>query len=176
MRKLQGWKEMVKDGIYNTVYVGDNETYAKINGRQTIVVLGLKPFRFQELFYQFGNPFTDDLRGEVVTSELPEECFKDREIFVPEKDTQWFKKSMRVKSIAAAIQQKLLTKTYLKGLRLNNGYFCPHFDAKSKLKGVVGDFSVEGKTAQPLLQAVFIVWKTWEDLFRDFKAIGITVK
>ena len=67
MRKLSGPSEMEKGGVYNLVYKGSNEAYAKINGKRTILVIEANPFTYVELFDQshkhFGASRYGDLRG-----------------------------------------------------------------------------------------------------------------
>lgn len=176
MKKLDSWREMVVGAIYNSVYVGDNKAYAKVNGKQTIVILGKDPLRFQELFDQHGDPFTIDMRDSVITSELPDKLFEHCEIYEPANETEWFKKAVRFDSITTAVQLGLVTMEWLKHLQLRSNYFVPHFGAQGKMQGVVGEFCVEDKTQVPFLQTVVIVWKNWSDLFADFERIGIDVE
>jgi hypothetical protein len=179
MKKITNYTKLKKGRVYNRVYVGDNKAYAKINGKETFLVLRTEPhLEVVVLFDQFGSPLADDLRGGVITFGAPEIAFKNFELFEPSNKSEWFKKSTKVKSLGAALKRKLIT---LKAIKVTADWrgqcpFMPTFGRDNKLKGVQCSFRVEGKMKDPFLQTVFIVWKNWERLIADFKKYGIKVQ
>ena len=176
MKKLTGPAQLRKGRIYNRVYVGNNQAYAKINGKETFLVLQTKPnLQVVELFDQFGSPYEKNIPSSVITYEMPEVAFKDFEIFEPTKESEWFKKSVVVKSLVTALKRKYVTLGGLKKLADWHG-MCPFVASMGrnmKLVGVHCHFCVEGKTKDLLLQTVFVVWKDWSRMQADFKKVGI---
>ena len=178
MKKLDSYKDLRKGRVYNRVYVGDNKAYARINGKETFRVLETSPMlHVSILFDQFGDPLQQDLGGRNgPTFTDPVAAFRDFEIFEPKDESEWFKKSVRVASLAEAIALGL-DPAEIRGKRLKTDGFTPRWSADSKtLAAVYGRFSVEDKTPQPYLQTIFVVWESWEQLKADYAAYDTIVK
>ena len=179
MKKLDGHQEFRSGGTYCSTYVGENKAYARINGKRTILVKRTEPdLVFVELFDQFGDPFTEDIRGGEITSMAADLLFGDREVFEPESENEWFKHSMKFDSLSTPLAQGLITKKDIEE-KASWGTRCPFtavFGLDHKFKGVSARFDVEDKTPLVLLQAVFIVWPTWEALREDFEGLDIIVR
>ena len=178
MKKLNSYTEFQSGRVYNRVYTGPNMAYAHINGKETFLVLETTPLQTVELFGQFGDPHTDDIRGETVTYDVPEIAFKEFELFQPADASEWLKKSVKVTSLGAAVEQELITREDITqmGEHGSTSPFMPTFGRDMKLKGIQCHFQVEDRTKHPLLQAVFVVWQDWETLKADFKKFGVTVR
>ncbi len=179
MRKLGSYKELVVGGIYNRVYTGNNAAYAKINGKETFLVLETKPKLLTVvLFDQFGDPLTDDIRSSKDTFDNPEIAFREFELFEPAGENEWLKKAVKLTSLQSGLDRDLITIGDIKHMAGRTGHspFIPSFDLKSKLTSVRCNFQVEDKTAYPLLQTVFVVWPNWEELIAEFQKLGIKVR
>lgn len=166
-------------GIYNRVYTGPNEAYAKINGKETFLVLKKNPeLKACILFDQFGNVLTDDLRSNEITFPCPERAFKEFDIFRPEGEAEWFKKSIKFSSIKEAVEIGFITNDDVKELAkssLSFQVFIPILLRNNTTK-VYCSFSVEGKTGSQFLQRVYILWNSWEDLKKEFKEMNLKIK
>ncbi len=178
MKKLQSWKDLKKGGVYNQVYVGDNEAYAKVNGKQTFIVIETTPaLKTETLFDEFGSVYSDELRSPTATyPKDPELAFKDVELFEPKDKSEWFIKSVKITSLAAALKANLIKMEDIKDSRMRSSWFTPFFGPKRELLGVYHSFSIEGTLENPLLQSVFVIWKTWDALYADFAQYGVDVK
>ncbi len=178
MKKLCSPTELRTGHVYNCVYVGDNDAYARINGKETFLVINIKPLETVELFDQFGDPYTDDIRSTLTTHGSITGAFKECEIFQPSNESEWFRKSVRVNSLADALKQGGITIADIKRKADWRGQspFVTTIDCNQKLKGIHCSFCVEDKTDRPLLQTVFVVWQTWVELADDFKKQGIKVR
>lgn len=175
MKKLINYTWLDKGKIYNRVYVGSNDAYARINGKETFLVLKTEPvLAVQVLYDQFGSPYSEDLRGGVVTFTSPKIAFKEFELFEPENESEWFKKSTRVNCLQEAIDRKLIPESLVAHKRINSNGFVPTTSGAGMI-GVHWHISVEDKTDQPLLQTVYVVWKNWEELRADFQKFGTKV-
>lgn len=177
MRLLGTASEMEAGKVYNLVYAGDNAAYARINGRRTVLVTATKPaLAYVELYAQFVSPTTDDLRSDPITVEAPAIAFAETEIWEVDDESQWLRKSMRVGSLGEAVERGVLTIediAYYQDRR-------PRDVAVSNLEGRhVGrylGFNVEDKTAQPLLQCVYVWWNTWDAMRDDFRRHGVEIR
>jgi hypothetical protein len=170
------WK---KDGIYNLVYVGANQAYAEINGRRTVLVVATKPqLQYVQLYDRFGSPTEDDVRSGVCTVGDPSLVFKGDEISEPANENEWFKHSMRVTSLADAIERGGITRKDILSYsgRSSRCPFVAVSGVDGKFLGLYTDFRVEGKTSQPDLQAVYVWWNTWEEMYADFKTYGVDAR
>lgn len=158
--------------VYNRVYIGDNDAYARINGKITFRVIQTEPImKAADLFCQFGHPLDAHLAGHEWTSRNLERAFQDYQIYEPQSEDEWFKKSARLSSVQEAVRLGYVDVEALKGWADWRGT-CP-FETYSG-KTVSLSLSVQDKVPdQPLLQTVFIVWETWEKLRKDFQALGI---
>lgn len=177
MKKIESSSHFCVGGIYNIVYIGDNTAYAAINGRRTIRVTATDPkIKFVTLFDQFGNPLIEDIRSQEITAGT--ESFKEDEIFEPEDESEWFKKSARFSSLQEALKQELVTKEGIQRIAnwCGTSPFIAHLTGLGhSLAGVTCSFyESDGRAPkQPLLQCVYIVWKNWKDLKTDFELLGI---
>lgn len=177
MKKLNSYTELQVGGIYNRVYIGPKEAFKPINGKETFLVMQTTPvLKLVTLFDPHGRIFTDDLSGNPWTMTHPELGFGDYEIYEPKDESEWFKKSVRVNSLSEGLQQNLLTLAGIK--ERSRGYFNTMFGLKvlGYENGYYCSFSVEGKTEHPLLQYVYVTWKTREDLRADFAKHGSPVE
>lgn len=182
MKKLQV-RDMKVGGIYNVVYVGQNHEYGRINGKYTIRVVETIPkFKFYQIFYQFGWIDSDELRSPMHTAEDVERCFRDEEIYEPENESQWFKHSLKFKGLAEALKRGVLTLDAIRDCPVNsrvNSSGSPFVSVASpdcKSSWLYASFNVEDKTAEPLLQRVYIRWDTWEKMRADFRQYGVHMK
>lgn len=176
MKTLIRPEEMQLNKVYNLVYVGDNEAYAKINGKRTIRVTATEPnLQYVELYDNFGSPTFDDLPGSTTYVGNPSEAFKEDEITEPADETEWFKKSVKFSSLVEAVEAGVLTPDDIKSLRVRSSSspFVSVSNRAGKFIGLYTGFNVEGKTTQPYLQQVYIWWNTWEDMYADFEAYGV---
>jgi hypothetical protein len=185
MEKLTDWKSLWKNlkvgDVFNRIYVGDNKAYAKINGKGTLRVIETRPeFQAVELFAQFGSPTTEELQSRTITFSNPDLAFKDSELFVPSNESEWFKKSVKVHSLKKALRLGV-TLSDIRKYASWSGYcpFVAHMNGAPDygLRCVSCQFDVEGRDkTQPLLQTVFVVWRTWNSLIADFKRLKIKVR
>lgn len=179
MRKLLNAGAMKKDGIYNLVYVGNNDAYGKINGKRTILVTATTPkLEYVELHSQFVDSITDDLRSATTTVGDPLIAFKEDEIFEPENESQWYKHSAKITKLSDGIDQGILTREDILGhpVRSSHSPFVAVSGANGKFQGLYTRFGVEGQTNLPYLQAVYAWWDTWENMYADFKQFGVDAK
>ncbi|MFZ4648383.1 MAG: hypothetical protein ACOYMB_01965 [Patescibacteria group bacterium] len=174
MKKIQSWRDLKIGIIYNRVYNGNNAAYAKVNGKETFIVTETDSvLKVQELFARFGSPFSDELRREISTFTHPEIAFKEFDLYEPESKNEWFIKSVKLNSLAEALDAKLINLDSIKGFGKNRKNFIAHFGENMKMLGVECSFSVEGAPDNPLLQTVYIVWKTWEEQRNDFAKYNV---
>lgn len=179
MKQIRDLKDLRVGGIYNVVYTGDNEAYARINGRSTIRITELSPkMKSVTLFDQFGDPTKDDIRSNEAT--YGTKPFGDSDIFEPDDESQWLKKSLKFGSLQEALDQGLITMETIKSMAAwhnsNQSPFVAHWGPAPKREVIARSccFRVEDKVpTHPLLQSVFIVWKNWEEEQADFGRIGI---
>ncbi len=178
MKKLQSWEGLKSGEIYNRVYIGNNDAYGRINGKETFLVLQTEaPLQATVLFDQFGDPHTNDIRSNVITFTHPDFAFKEFELFKPESEEEWFKKSVKVTSLNDALKFNITMEDIKRTAEWRHrSPFMPTFDAEWKMKGVQCSFRVEDRTANPLLQTVFIVWPNWETMKADFKGLGLVAR
>ncbi|TSC52333.1 MAG: hypothetical protein LiPW41_544 [Parcubacteria group bacterium LiPW_41] len=166
-------------GIYNRVYNGPNEAYAKINGKETFLVLHKKPeLKACILFDQFGNVLAEDLRSNEITFPCPELAFEEFDIFRPEGEAEWFKKSIKFSSIKEAVEIGFINGgdvEQLAKVSLSHQVFIPILLRNNTTKVYCG-FSVEGKTSSQFLQRIYILWDSWEDLKKEFKEMNLKIK
>lgn len=175
MKKVDSWKDIVVGRVYNRVYVGPNEAYAKINGKETFRVVATSPqLEVQVLFSQFGSLFSEEFESNMITFGYPDIAFKEFELYEPADESEWFKKSVRCSSIGEALERGLLTAEDVSNKCFDTGRFIPCHSGVEFL-GVYGRFSVEGKTKFPVLQAVFVHWKDWKELRAELGKYGTTV-
>ena len=180
MNKIEKHSELKAGRVYNRVYVGDNEAYARINGKITFLVLKTSPvLKVVELFDQFGDPLQNDLRSGVITISDQSAAFKDFDLYEPSGEAEWFKKSMIAPSLHEAIRGGLIKLVDAKRYADWQGTcpFVAHCGGGPNygLEAVTTHFCMEDQIdGQPLLQSVFIVWKTWDALRADFKVAGIS--
>ena len=175
MRRISSYMEFEVGKVYNRVYVGENEAYAKVNGKITFIVTEVDPIlTVDELFGQFGNPLTDDIRRSGIFFKCPKIALADFELSEPTNKSEWFIKSEKKGSvdeiIRAGIPRDLLCNT-----RIASGRFVPCFGRGSEMRGVYRHFSLEGRVDNPYLQSVFGVWRNWEELHRDFRNHGTKI-
>lgn len=178
MKKLASWRDMRVGIVYNRVYIGENTAYGRINGKETFLVLETAPLQTVELFSQFANAHTDDLRSSTTTFDNPDIAFKEFDVFEPENEGEWFKKSIKFSSLADPLNQGLITRANIELVADWRGR-CPFtvtWGDAQKMLGVECGFGVEDQTMHPLLQTVFIVWPNWVELRADFKKLGIEVR
>lgn len=77
MKRIASWRDLKPGLVFNRVYNGKNRAFARINGKQTLVVLKATPtLEAVELFDEFGSPRTPDLRSDVITFTDPERAFE----------------------------------------------------------------------------------------------------
>ena len=170
---------MKKGGIYNLVYTGTNEAYGRINGKRTILVMDIEPeLQYVQLHDSFGCPNTDDLRSGVCTVRDPSLAFKEDQIFEPTDEREWFKHSMKVGSLAEAIERGVLTRKEITQHPVHSSHspFTSFSGAKGQFLGLCTSFDVEDKTNQPYLQYVYVWWNTWEAMYADFKKYGVNAR
>ncbi len=174
-----GLNDLKVGGIYNRVYTGPNEAYAKINGKETFLVSEITPtLKAFILFDQFGNVTANDLRSNEITFPCPELAFEEFDIFRPEGEAEWFKKSIKFSSLKEATDVGFISQGDVKELvRLSfvRQVFIPILCWNNKTK-VYCSFSVEGKTGSQFLQRVYVLWNSWEDLKKEFKEMNVKVK
>lgn len=182
MTKLLKPTDLRLGKVYNLEYVGDNEAYARVNGKRTILILEVRPeFKYVKLYSAYGDPLCEDIRDDSPTTvcELAS-SFKEDQITEPAGEDDWFKHSMRFTSLYDALHAGVLTEQRIKshpvGRRsARNAILCPA-DSKGCL-GAYTRFCFEDKPhpQYPQLQSVFIVWKTWSAAAADFKCHGVVV-
>lgn len=171
MKKVNSYKDFRKGKIYNRVYVGENQAYAKINGKETFIVLKIRPsLQVQILFDRFGSVNTDDLRSGIVTFDCPEKAFAEFEFFEPENRDEWFIKSAKLGSLAEAIKAGFIKREQIENLKMNAKELVFFHNI-----GVYRQFSVNGVPENPYLQNVYVLWKTFEAARKDFADYGTIV-
>jgi len=169
MIKVNSYKDFLVGKVYNSVYVGENEAYARVNGKETFVVIAIKPsLQIKTLFDRNGNVCTDDLCGNTVTFICPGKALKECEFFETENESEWFKKSVKVKSLAEAIKI---------GAKLDE-FENQSMEWKSFVSfgnALYYYFSIEGTSENPYLQTIFVFWETHEAASQDFAQYGATI-
>jgi hypothetical protein len=176
MKTLIPPNQMEVGKVYNLVYVGDNEAYAKINGKRTILVTATTPeLRYVQLYDQFGFPRFDDVRGNPTHVSNLELAFKEDEISEPADESEWFKHSIKVSSLGEALEQELITLDDIKNLpvRSNRNPFVGCAGEKGAYIGTYTSFHVEGRTKHPYLQNVYVWWNSWDEMVEDFEKYGV---
>ncbi|MES2985873.1 MAG: hypothetical protein V4686_01965 [Patescibacteria group bacterium] len=175
MKKIENYTQFKVGGIYNRVYIGPNEAYAKINGKETFIVTSLTPLEAQVLYAQNGSLHTSEIRGGKTTFTDPDYAFKNFDLFEPEGEDEWFKKSARCTSISEAIKKNLLTPEQVKQTSIREGNIVSHWGHQGFEFHSYG-FNVEPTTEFPYLQRVYICWKDRDTAKIDAVANGTTVQ
>lgn len=178
MIKLKNWKDLKREGIYNRIYIGPNEDYSRINGKETFMIVETEPkLQVAVLFDQFGDPHTENIESNVITFHSPEIAFREFELFEPANEGEWFKKSVKVTSLRDTLQFNVTMADIERVAKWQcRSPFMPTFDVEWKMKGVQCSFRVEDKTTNPFLQTVFIVWPSWKAMAADFEGFGFTAR
>lgn len=176
MKKLDSFTQLVIGGIYNRVYTGPSEAYRRINGKETFQVVQTDPvLGIETLYDQFGSAHTEELRLRQITIPCPEKAFEEFELYECEDSSEWFRKSVRVSSLDEALQNGLPI-SEIQGKNFRNTNFVAMWGHGQKFFGLTLSFNVEDKTSQPLLQAIVILWKTWDEMYADFEKHGVSVE
>jgi hypothetical protein len=179
MKTLVKPAELQSGKIYNLTYVGDNQDFAAINGKRTILVMATRPkLEYVQLHDQFASPMLDDVRGNTVTVSNPTLTFKDYEITEPADESEWFKHSVKVLSLDAALEQKLIAPDDIKSHLVQNGRsaFVGCAEQGGKFLGLYTAFNVEGRAEHPLLQKVCVWWNSWDEMEKDFEKHDVNIR
>ena len=169
------YSQMQKGKVYNLVYVGENEAYAKINGKRTIRVVNVSPIQYVELFDQFGDPLRDNIPSAVTTIRAPDHVFKNDQISEPADESEWFKHSMKVLSLDEAMENGV-SLAQIRACGSGSLRDVPVFDRDMVLLGRYVQFNVEGQTNRPMLQTIFVCWSNYEIMRADFQRHGVTIR
>lgn len=163
--------------VYNMVYVGPNKAYAKVNGKQTIRVLEITPdeIKVMELFGQFGNPLSKEITSGETIYPISGTGFDKVELYECSNESEWFIKSVKLTSLAKAIEAKLIHPKTLRNQAFRSNRFTASFNRQHQLAGVYASFFVRPTKKYPLLQNLYIVWKNWEVCERDLRKHGAIV-
>jgi len=172
LKKLKSYKDLQVGKIYNRVYTGDNEAYARINGKKTFAVISISPeFKIQTLFDQFGSIFSNELRSKEITISDLEKAFAEYEFYEVENSNEYFVKSQFM-TLQEALEQDLITFTEIKEKTDSRNITSINFG-----KGWYIKFHVEGRSKTNIyLQTVFVKWTSREKMESDFSQIGFTLK
>jgi len=167
LKKLSSHKQFAVGKVYNRVYVGDNDAYAKINGKETFIVIATSPeLQTQTLFDQFGSAFSDELRGGVVTFGSPEVAFADFEIYEVEDKSEWFIKS-RYMTCKEALESGLLFPSEIRSKPSS------HWSGSKTFQ--VCTYNVEDRCSDnPFLQCIVVKWESYAAMKSDFELYGAT--
>jgi hypothetical protein len=176
MKRIESPAQFRVGGIYNVVYVGPNTAYARINGKETVRITAIEPqLKSVTLFHRFGNPLNQHI--EACECTYGTQSFTECEIFEPSDESEWLKKSVAFATLQEPLEQGLVTMDDIKRIadRHDKSRFIPYMTGPGHgLAGVTCLFNTEDTVPdQPLLQSVFIVWKNWEDLRKDFARLEI---
>ena len=159
MKKLESYKDFKKGEIYNRIYVGDNTAYAGVEGKETFQVLEIEPvLKVEILFGRSGSIFTNDLRGPIIEFINPQYAFREFELFEPIDKNEWFIKSVKVASIADALNAGYITHKETDNREILARFFITCLDT-----GVYLKFYSKGIPTNPYLQTVMVLWKTWDN-------------
>lgn len=176
MRKLNSVAELQVDRVYNMVYTGNNDAYAKFNGKQTFIVTATEPqLKTVTLYDQFGSLHSDEIRGGEITYGDNLSVFKEYDIFEPESEAEWFKKSVKVTSLDEALERRLITAGDITKRVWRTSTFVT-MSENGSFFGLYTSFMVEGKTDRQYLQVVNVFWKSWNEMRGDFNKHGATIK
>lgn len=181
MQALNNAAEMVEGGVYNIVYTGPNEAYARINGKRTIRVIrvGQGTLKYIVLHDQFGrpDPETCTTNGLLHTSNL-ESAFKEDEIYEAPNPDDWFVKSLLFKGLEEAVAAGVLSEEMIKEHPVKSSYspFVSVSGRDGKFTGLHTRFGVEDATDRPHLQSVYVWWSTWEEMYADYEKYGIEAR
>lgn len=160
--------------VYNLIYAGPNHNYGWNNGRRTICVVsrtGDDEVCYVQLHGQFGYATKPDLAGGVCTAKI-NWAFKDDVIVKPESEDGWYRHSVRVNSLDEALKQGV-TPADLEPFSRGRSGLVSHYSGTCT--NMSARFDVEGRTRQPYLQAVYVLWSSWEAMVADFESHGVTV-
>ena len=176
MKRIESPAQFRVGGIYNVVYVGPNAAYARINGMETVRITAIEPqLKSVTLFHRFGNPLNQHIEALECTHGT--QSFTEHEIFEPSVESEWLKKSVAFATLQEPLEQGLVTMDDIRRIADWHGTspFTAHMTGpRHGLAGVTCLFNKEDTIPDhPLLQSVFIVWKNWEDLRRDFVRLEI---
>ena len=168
MKKINGCTQFVVGRIYNSIYIGSNDAYAKINGRQTIIIVTAmsSKLQYQVLFDQFGSVFSDELRSGVITSSAPERAFAECELYEIDNKSEWFVKSQFM-TLQEALNENLITLDEIKKSPKSGRVVSISPD------GFYTSYSVEGKSEKnPYLQRLYVKWSSYKEMEDDFVKYG----
>jgi len=170
LKKIASYQELESGKIYNRIYVGDNEAYAKINGKETFVVIATSPeLVTRVLFDQFGSPFSEELTSNETIFGNPGRAFADFELYEAENRSDWFIKSQYMK-LDQAIKENLVTID-----EVRQGIVSSPPQSLER-KSFYCRYPVEGRSKNnPYLQAVLIKWDSREEMKKDFAEFGIEI-
>lgn len=177
MKKIKNWRELRKGGIYNRVYTGNNKVYGRVDGKQTFIVLKTEPsLKVQTLFDQFGDVYSAELRSATITFTYPDLAFREFNLYEPENKSEWFIKSLKLTSLAEALDAKFIGVDAIKRVGKNSKIFAESFGERREMLSVHCNFRIEGTLENPLLQNVLVIWKNWEELRADFAKYEVEVQ
>lgn len=176
-RKVRSWKQLRVGGVYSRVYVGPNEAYARVNGKETFRVLKTKPsLEVQILFEQFGSLFSNEITSDIVTFSSPEKAFEEFEIFEPYTESQWFVKSTMVTTIEEGINRGLLLIDEVRDRTFTSREFTVYWWGEKLSSRPSLSFSREGISGNQYFQRTFVLWDSWEAARAELGCHGSSIE